>query len=191
MAVICQREAVKLFPQFSAPSPLVWESWTWVTTTCRIQEWSSCLLDWRVHTVNWRLSGQNKKKKKTCTDWTITVPLCCHCSPVILPTLSSYTSLKLNATKYNFKLNRTERKVFKCVLYNTFSGWVAVICQRKAVKLCPQFSAPSPLVWEYWTWIITTCWIQEWSRCLLDWRVHTVNWILSGQNLKRHVLSEK
>lgn len=56
--VICRREAVKLCPQSSAPIPLVWESWTWVTTTCRTQEWSCWLLEWRVHTVNWRLSGQ-------------------------------------------------------------------------------------------------------------------------------------
>ncbi len=31
---------------------LIWESWTWVTMTCRIQEWSFYLMDWRVHTVN-------------------------------------------------------------------------------------------------------------------------------------------
>ena len=58
MAVICQRDAVKLWPQFSAPTPLVWESWTWVPMICRIQEWSCSLLDWGVHTVHWKLSGQ-------------------------------------------------------------------------------------------------------------------------------------
>ena len=58
MAVICQRDAVKLWPQFSALTPLVWESWTWVTMICRIQEWSSSLLDCGVHTVHWKLSGQ-------------------------------------------------------------------------------------------------------------------------------------
>ena len=52
------------------------------------------------------------------------------------------------------------------------SGWVAVICQREAVKLCLQFLAPSPLVWESWTWVTTTCRIQEWSCCHQDWRVY-------------------
>jgi len=59
VAVTSQREAVQLCPQLSAPSPSVWQNWTWVTTTCRIQEWSSCLLDWRVQTVNWKLSGRD------------------------------------------------------------------------------------------------------------------------------------
>ena len=57
MAVTSQREAVKLCPQFSAPSPLVWERWTWQTTSCMIQECGCCLLDWGVHTVHWKLSG--------------------------------------------------------------------------------------------------------------------------------------
>ena len=58
MAVICQRDAVKIWPQFSAPTLLVWESWTWAPMICRIQEWSCSLLDWGVHTVHWKLSGQ-------------------------------------------------------------------------------------------------------------------------------------
>ena len=58
MAVICQRDAVKLWPQFSAPTPVIWESWTWVPMICRIQEWSCSLLDWGVHTVHWKFSGQ-------------------------------------------------------------------------------------------------------------------------------------
>ena len=62
------------------------------------------------------------------------------------------------------------------------SGWAVVTSQREAVKLCPQFSAPSPPVWESWTWVTTTCRIQEWSCCLLDWRVVIVNWKLSGQD---------
>ena len=58
MAVICQRDAVKVWPQFSAPTPLVWESWTWVPMICRIQEWSCSLMDWGVQTVHWKHSGQ-------------------------------------------------------------------------------------------------------------------------------------
>ena len=58
VSVTSQREAVQLCPQFSALSPLVWESWIKVTTTCRIQEWSYCLLDWKVHNGDWRLWGQ-------------------------------------------------------------------------------------------------------------------------------------
>ena len=53
---------MKLCPQFSAWSPLVWESSTWVTTTCRIQEWSCCVQDLRVHTVRWKLSGRGSTR---------------------------------------------------------------------------------------------------------------------------------
>ena len=60
--------------------------------------------------------------------------------------------------------------------------WLTVTSQRETVQLCPQFSAPSPLVWEIWTWVTTTCGIQEWSSFLLDWRVQTVHWKRSGQN---------
>ena len=74
MAVTSQREAVKLCPQFSVPSPLVWERWTWVTTTCRIQEWRDFLLNWRIHAVSLKLSGQDSlfypiisSKKYSCT----------------------------------------------------------------------------------------------------------------------------
>ena len=59
LTVSSQRQVLKLCPQFSAASPLIWESWTWVTTTCRTQEWSSFLLDWKVHTLPWKLSGQD------------------------------------------------------------------------------------------------------------------------------------
>ena len=69
----------------------------------------------------------------------------------------------------------------KWTVWISFLGWVAVICQREVVKLCPQFSAPSPLVWESWTWVTTNSRIQEGSWSLLDWRVHTAHWRLSGQ----------
>ena len=50
---------VQLCPQLSAPSPLAWQNWTSATTTCRIQEWSRCLLDWRIQTADWKHSGQD------------------------------------------------------------------------------------------------------------------------------------
>ena len=55
---VCQRSAVLLWPQLWSPTPPIWESWIWVTTSCRIQEWSCCVIFWRVHTVDWRLWGQ-------------------------------------------------------------------------------------------------------------------------------------
>ena len=60
MAAGCRRSAVSLWPQPWSPTAPIWESWTWVTTTCRIQEWSCCviLIFCRVHTVDWRLWGQ-------------------------------------------------------------------------------------------------------------------------------------
>ena len=59
LAAVCQRSAVLLWPQLWSPTPPIWESWSWVlTTSCRIQEWSCCVLDSRVQIVNWRLWGQ-------------------------------------------------------------------------------------------------------------------------------------
>ncbi len=43
--------------RFYNPQTPVWESWTWVTMTCRIQEWSCSLMDWR-GTVSWRCWGK-------------------------------------------------------------------------------------------------------------------------------------
>ena len=68
VVVDSQRLTVKSWPQLWSPTPPIWYIWTWVTTTWRIQQWSSCLLDWRVQTVDWRLWGQF-------TDWT-----CCSFS---------------------------------------------------------------------------------------------------------------
>ena len=61
-AADCQRSAVLLWLQLWGQTPLIWENWIWPTTTCRTQEWSCCVLDWRVQTVDWRLCGQF-------TDW--------------------------------------------------------------------------------------------------------------------------
>ena len=142
VAVICQREAVKLCPQFSAPSPLVWESWTWVTTTCRIQEWSICLLDWRVHTVNWRLSGQDLKD--TCTDWTISVPLCCHFSPVILTVLFSDSALKNLCIKNTILRQTKQRENSSNVLCIFFRLSGCNLSERSCEALSSVLNSQSP-----------------------------------------------
>ncbi len=54
----CQRSAVLLWPQLWSPTPPIWERWSWTTTSCRIQEWSCCVILWRVQTADWRLWGQ-------------------------------------------------------------------------------------------------------------------------------------
>ena len=55
----CQRSAVILWSQLWSPTPPIWNIWTWAgTTTCRIQEWSICVVFWRVQTAACRLWGQ-------------------------------------------------------------------------------------------------------------------------------------
>ena len=55
--------------------------------------------------------------KTTRTEWTMTFHLCCHSCPVTWTVLLSDTVLKLHVSKFNSKLNQTERKVFTCVLH--------------------------------------------------------------------------
>ena len=43
----------------------------------------------------------------------------------------------------------------KCCITNASSGWVAVTCQRVAVRSYRQSSAPA-LVWEKWIWVTMT-----------------------------------
>lgn len=50
----CQSSAAILW----GPTPPVWESWTWVTASCRIQWWCCSLIFFWIHSVNWGLSGQ-------------------------------------------------------------------------------------------------------------------------------------
>ena len=57
-AADCQRSAVLLWLQLWGQTPLIWENWIWVTTTCRTQEWRSCVVFYRVPPVDWRLWGQ-------------------------------------------------------------------------------------------------------------------------------------
>lgn len=54
-AAVYQRSAVILWPQLWSPTPPIWNIWTWVWTSWRIQEWSLCLILWKVQTINWRL----------------------------------------------------------------------------------------------------------------------------------------
>ena len=55
----CQRSAVLLWLQLWGQTPLISENWIWVTTTtCRTQEWRSCVVFYRVQPVDWRLWGQ-------------------------------------------------------------------------------------------------------------------------------------
>ena len=58
----CQRSAVLLWLQLWGQTPLIWENWIWAPTTCRTQEWRSCVVFYRVQPVDWRLWGQF-------TDW--------------------------------------------------------------------------------------------------------------------------
>ena len=55
---VCQRSAVLLWLQLWGQTPLISENWIWVTTTCRTQQWRSCVVFYRVQPVDWRLWGQ-------------------------------------------------------------------------------------------------------------------------------------
>ena len=59
-------------------------------------------------------------------------------------------------------------------------GWTGVTWRRTLVESCLQLSAQT-VTWESWTWVTTTCRIQEWSCSLMYWRVHTVDWRSWGQ----------
>ena len=61
-AAVCQRSAVLLWLQLWGQTPLIWENWIWLETTCRTQQWRSCVVFYRVQPVDWRLWGQF-------TDW--------------------------------------------------------------------------------------------------------------------------
>ena len=67
-----------------------------------------------------------------------------------------------------------------CVLFCVSAGCQAVWSQRKAVLLWPQLWTPTPPIWESWTWPTIIQETQEWSSCLLDWRIQAGDWTLSG-----------
>ena len=62
ITAVCQRSAVLLWLQLWGQTPLIWENWIWGSTSCRTQEWRSCVVFYRVQPVDWRLWGQF-------TDW--------------------------------------------------------------------------------------------------------------------------
>ena len=69
-----------------------------------------------------------------------------------------------------------------CVLFCVFAACQDVWSQRKAVLLWPQLWAATPPIWESWTWATIIQETQERSYCLLDWRIHTGDWTLSGMD---------
>ena len=52
-----RRSAVLLWAVLWCPTPPIWESWSYVLTSCRIQEWSCFVIFCQVHTVDWRNCG--------------------------------------------------------------------------------------------------------------------------------------
>ena len=60
LAAWSHRTAVLLWPQLWAPTPPIWESWTWATITQETQELRCSLLDWRIHAGDWTLSGMER-----------------------------------------------------------------------------------------------------------------------------------
>ena len=55
---VCHRSAVLLWLQLWGQTPLISENWIWVETSCRTQQWRSCVVFYRVQPVDWRLWGQ-------------------------------------------------------------------------------------------------------------------------------------
>jgi hypothetical protein len=71
----------------------------------------------------------------------------------------------------------------------TISHWVVAIeawSHRKAVLLWPQLWAPTPPIWECWTWATITQGTLELRCSLLDWRIHAGDWTLSGMERTAH-----
>ena len=60
LAAWSHRKAVLLWPQLWAPTPPIWESWTWATITQETLELRCSLLDWRIHAGDWTLSGMER-----------------------------------------------------------------------------------------------------------------------------------
>lgn len=64
-AVWSQRRVVLSWPQLWAPTPPIWESWTWATIIQETQEWSCSLLDSWIHAGGWTLWGRKKPAATT------------------------------------------------------------------------------------------------------------------------------
>lgn len=70
-------------------------------------------------------------------------------------------------------------------LFCVFAGSQSVWTERRAVLLWSQLWAPTPPVWETWTWAVIMQETQECSLCLLDYRIYTGHWALSGMQRTR------
>ena len=62
-----------------------------------------------------------------------------------------------------------------------YPGCGAAVCQRSAGLLWLQLWGQTPLIWENWIWMRTSCWTQEWRSCVVFYRVKPVDWRLCGQ----------
>ena len=67
-AVWSQRKVVLLWSQLWAPTPPIWESWTWATIIQETQQ-QSCLLHWRIHTGDWTFSGMRRINTVVVVRW--------------------------------------------------------------------------------------------------------------------------
>lgn len=77
-----------------------------------------------------------------------------------------------------FQAGTLSSKITSFVLY---SDWLNVGCQRTAVHLWPQLWSPTPPIWDTCGWVSTGYMIQEWSCCVIFYRIQTVDWRLWGQ----------
>ena len=108
---------------------------------------------------------------------------CSFISIVILLLLwvQVFTYFSCFALKALYKLFLTSTISIKFVIIIIYPGWRAAVCQRSAVLLWLQLWGQTPLIWENWIWVTTTCRTQEWRSCVVFYRVQPVDWRLWGQ----------
>ena len=169
MSAVCQRSAVLLWPQLWSPTPPIWESCSWVETSCRIQEWSCFVIFCRVHTVDWRFWGQ--LFFKCMIIWNIQIQHWMNNNSLFQP------SSALNWL-FNTKWLQAAILASKVIYFICYSDCGTAVCPRWAVFFWPQLWSPTPFIWESWSWEETTSRIQEWSCCVIFCRVNSVDWKL-------------